>query len=241
MWDELRAKCEQTKADCERETARMMALVETVKAKPKPDPASAPLATRVSPDIPSWMNLVWSINEFVQRSDRADEKAKQLRISAGIGLITLKQQFQEIPVDNRAPDERTWDAFCHKYLAFHRSRANQLIAFVEGRANEDEVRENDRARKRLEKEIKQKQELASPGIPGGEDDIEAEIDPDPDTRRLAFILRADQARLFAKYTGPIDDEVLGIAKEALAAWITLVHELTKEMMSWQKKELASGG
>jgi ParB-like chromosome segregation protein Spo0J len=63
------------------------------------------------------------------------------------------------------------------------------------------------------------------------DDIEAEMfdDPDPDTRRLAFLLRADQARLFAVYSGPVDEDVCSIAREALAAWTLLVERLTKEM------------
>jgi hypothetical protein len=58
------------------------------------------------------------------------------------------------------------------------------------------------------------------------DDIEAEIDPD--TRRTAFMRRADQARLFAVYSGPVDAEVCSIAREALAAWTLLVERLTRE-------------
>jgi Protein of unknown function (DUF3102) len=67
---------------------------------------------------------------------------------------------------------------------------------------------------------------ASDATRGG-DDIEVEIDPDPDTRRTAFMLRADQARLFAVYSGPIDDGVLAIAREALAAWTLLVQRLER--------------
>ena len=59
-----------------------------------------------------------------------------------------------------------------------------------------------------------------------EEDIEAKLDDEPDTRRLAFLLRADQARLFAKYTtGPIDDFVMETARAALAAWAALVEDL----------------
>jgi hypothetical protein len=61
-----------------------------------------------------------------------------------------------------------------------------------------------------------------------EDDIEAEIKPDGDTRRLAFLLRADQARAFAKYTGPVDADVVQLARETAAAWDLRVKKLTKE-------------
>jgi hypothetical protein len=57
------------------------------------------------------------------------------------------------------------------------------------------------------------------------DNTEAEINPD--ARRIAFLLRADQARLFAKYTGPIDEDVLSIASEAAAAWALLVERLRR--------------
>jgi hypothetical protein len=57
----------------------------------------------------------------------------------------------------------------------------------------------------------------------------SQISPDPDTRRTAFMLRADQARLFAVYSGPVDEDVCSIAREALAAWTLLVERLTKEM------------
>lgn len=225
MWDELLTKCEQSKADLERETTRMVVLVDTMKAKPM----SVSVPAIASPKLPSWMDRVWYINEFVQRSDRADERAKQLRISAGIALVNLKREFQDTDINKRLPDERTWDAFCDKYLTFHRRRADQLIAFVEGRANEDQVREANRTAMRLLRERERKERLTPASRDADEDDIEAEIDDEPDTRRLAFVLRADQARLFAKYTGPVDDEVLSIAREAMTAWVALVNELTKEM------------
>jgi len=226
MWDELLANCEQTKAICAKETTRMMAYLETVKAMPKPVAAILPV---LEDHLPSLTQLAGLINAVIDRSENASKRSKKLEISAGLYLVQAKKLFQEIPASKRAYDERTWDVWCDKYLTVHRRRADQLIAFVEGRANEDQVREADRERKRLEKEIKRKQELESAGIPADEDDIEAEIDPDPDTRRLAFLLRADQARLFAKYTGPVDEDVLRIAREAAAAWTQLVQQLTMEV------------
>jgi len=56
---------------------------------------------------------------------------------------------------------------------------------------------------------------------GSEPDAEAEIEPD--NRRVAFLLRADQAAQFAKYSGPVDQDVLNGARAG--GWAELVTRL----------------
>lgn len=203
-----------------------MAFVETVKARPKPM-----LQQPTLPTIDPWglAPLVWAANAFVERADKADDKSRQQRTAAGITLVEIKRRFGDISISERS--ERTWDAFCAKHFRFNRRRADQLIAFVEGRADEEETKKTERARIRLLRNSQKKQKDA-PAVrtaDKADDDIEAEIDPDPDTRRLAFLLRADQARLFAVYSGPVDEDVCRIAREALAAWTLLVQQLSREM------------
>jgi hypothetical protein len=60
-----------------------------------------------------------------------------------------------------------------------------------------------------------------------DDDIEADIEPD--NRRGAFILRADQARVLAAYSGPTDEEILKFARAAAQAWQELVATLQRKM------------
>lgn len=57
-------------------------------------------------------------------------------------------------------------------------------------------------------------------LPQREPDIESEIEPD--NRHDAFLLRADQARQLAVYSGPIDDEIYEAAQLAAASWQALV-------------------
>lgn len=54
-------------------------------------------------------------------------------------------------------------------------------------------------------------------------------DVEPDNRRGAFILRADQARVLAVYTGPTDAEILKFALAAAQAWQDLAAELQRKM------------
>lgn len=59
------------------------------------------------------------------------------------------------------------------------------------------------------------------------DDIEQDIEPD--NRRGAFLLRADQARAFAEYTGPADQEVLKFARAAAQAWQSIAVNLERKL------------
>ena len=62
-----------------------------------------------------------------------------------------------------------------------------------------------------------------------EDDMWAEPEPDePDNRRAAFLLYADHARLVATYPGPVDADVLGMARAAADAWQKLVSALERK-------------
>lgn len=54
-------------------------------------------------------------------------------------------------------------------------------------------------------------------------------DEEPDNRRGAFILRADQARVLAAYSGPTDAEILKFARAAAQAWQELVADLQHKM------------
>lgn len=63
--------------------------------------------------------------------------------------------------------------------------------------------------------------------PDVEPDIEAEIEPD--SRRTAFVLRADQAAAFAAYSGPVDRQVCEMARRAAAAWQALANNLEQQL------------
>lgn len=56
-----------------------------------------------------------------------------------------------------------------------------------------------------------------------EPDIENEIEPD--SYRSAFLLRADQAKVFAAYSGPVDREIIAAAEAAVRAWGKLLQHL----------------
>jgi hypothetical protein len=59
-----------------------------------------------------------------------------------------------------------------------------------------------------------------------EPSVEDELDEDPENFRTAFLLRADQARAFAVYTGPvIDRDLIAAARAAATAWTKLANDL----------------
>lgn len=58
---------------------------------------------------------------------------------------------------------------------------------------------------------------------GDEPDIENEVEPE--NYRTAFLIRADQARKLAVYSGPIDDEVCLMARQVAAVWTLLAQTL----------------
>ncbi len=60
-----------------------------------------------------------------------------------------------------------------------------------------------------------------------ESDIEEEIDPRH--YRSAFLLRADQAARFAAYSGPIDKEVISLARRSADAWSNLARDMEKRL------------
>jgi hypothetical protein len=56
-----------------------------------------------------------------------------------------------------------------------------------------------------------------------EPDVEDEVEPE--NYRGAFLMRADQARSFAVYSGPITREIVAMARQVAAAWIKLADEM----------------
>jgi hypothetical protein len=60
-----------------------------------------------------------------------------------------------------------------------------------------------------------------------DEDIEVEIDPE--SRRSAFFLRADQAVRLAMYSGRTDPEIVEAAREAAKAWTTLADKLASDL------------
>jgi hypothetical protein len=60
-----------------------------------------------------------------------------------------------------------------------------------------------------------------------DDDIEADVEPD--NRRSAFLIRADQARQFAAYSGPIDHETYAAAQAAAERWSSLAAEIQHKL------------
>lgn len=59
--------------------------------------------------------------------------------------------------------------------------------------------------------------------PGIEDDIE------PENYRGAFLIRADQAKQFASYSGPITSEVVAMARQVAMVWGNLAAQLEKSL------------
>lgn len=57
------------------------------------------------------------------------------------------------------------------------------------------------------------------------DDIEDEVEPD--NRRSAFFIRADQAIKFAAYSGPVDKEIIEAASATALAWEGLARHLRR--------------
>ena len=60
-----------------------------------------------------------------------------------------------------------------------------------------------------------------------EDDIEADIEPD--NYHTAYLLRADQARQFAVYSGPVTTEIVAMAREVATAWQNLATQLERSL------------
>jgi hypothetical protein len=67
-----------------------------------------------------------------------------------------------------------------------------------------------------------------------EDDVEADIEPE--NYRTAYLLRADQARRFAVYSGPVTDEIAEYARVVIKAWTALVEDLEFELRKKQRRE-----
>lgn len=62
--------------------------------------------------------------------------------------------------------------------------------------------------------------------------IEDEISPEH--YRTAYLLRADQAREFACYSGPVSDEIIAMARQVAAAWSKLADDLGQRQLVPEK-------
>lgn len=60
---------------------------------------------------------------------------------------------------------------------------------------------------------------------GDDEDIEADVEPA--NYRGAFLIRADQAKRFATYSGPITHEIVAMARQVATAWAELAAQLEK--------------
>jgi hypothetical protein len=58
-----------------------------------------------------------------------------------------------------------------------------------------------------------------------DDDIEADIEPD--NYLTAYLLRADQARMFASYSGPVTKDIIAMARQVATAWLNLAKQMEK--------------
>lgn len=61
------------------------------------------------------------------------------------------------------------------------------------------------------------------------DDEDIEADVEPTNYRGAFLIRADQAKRFASYSGPITSEIVAMARQVATAWEELAAQLEREI------------
>lgn len=63
------------------------------------------------------------------------------------------------------------------------------------------------------------------------DDTEADIEADiePANYRGAFLIRADQAKQFASYSGPVTPEIIAMARQVAMVWNNLAAQLEKSL------------
>jgi hypothetical protein len=60
-----------------------------------------------------------------------------------------------------------------------------------------------------------------------DDDEDIEADVTPANYRGAFLIRADQAKRFASYSGPVTGEIVAMARQVAAVWNELAEKLEK--------------
>lgn len=61
------------------------------------------------------------------------------------------------------------------------------------------------------------------------DDDNIESDIEPGNYRGAFLIRADQAKQFATYSGPITSEVVTMARQVAAVWEDLANKMEEKL------------
>lgn len=110
----------------------------------------------------------------------------------------------------------------HKKVGRQRSKMESTGAIA---PVENGVGEDGKGRKLPKKATRQE-----PDDDDDDDDIEANIYPE--NYRTAYMLRADQARQFASYLGPIDKDIVDMAEQVAKAWSELAQQL--ERKRWER-------
>ena len=65
------------------------------------------------------------------------------------------------------------------------------------------------------------------------DDASIEADVNPENYNTAFMIRADQARRFAAYSGQVTQDNLAMARSVMSAWTNLVQQME---VRYERKE-----
>jgi hypothetical protein len=180
------------------------------------------------------LTLVRRVKALIEKGDRAAEKAEQFYKSAGIHIKEIKEQSED------------WETIVREKCGIGRSRAYELMAIADGRTTLEKVRASTNERQKIHKAKSQsvtkrtESELAPTRAAGGGAENARLDDDDPDDApieeginkknpRVAYLLRADQAKRFAAYSGPVDREIVDYARAVATAWSNLARELEQKL------------
>jgi hypothetical protein len=169
------------------------------------------------------LEIVRTIKVLVSKGDKAKEKAEQFYIAAGQHLTALKE------AGAHKASGMTWDAYVSERCKIGKSRAHELMLIADGRATNDEVKEQRRVRQR--KAIAHKK---PPSNDGGNtptdtttslDQEEYQGDDAQTVWRRGLIYRAQSAAADAAYEDwsnfEIDQEAIDMVLDAAKAWADL--------------------
>lgn len=155
---------------------------------------------------------------LVTKGDAAREKADQFYIAAGIHLKELRE---------RKPAGSAWAEYVKKKTGLGKSRSYELIAIADGRATVQETRA--RTAERVQKHAKAQQQRP---LANGQDEAHPDDDEptDEETKKQAFLIRANEAARYAVYDGPWPDEKLAkVAGRTAMKWLNVAWSLGYRM------------
>ena len=104
-----------------------------------------------------------------------------------------------------------------------RSRAYELMAIADGRTTLEKVRTSTNERQKIHKAKSQSVTNDDP------DDAPIQEGINKKNPRVGYLLRADQAKRFAAYSGPVDREIVDYARAVATAWSNLARELEQKL------------